>query len=328
VSNKNATSTASAAAVALVAPSACLPLVVILCTRIHDMFVTGHGLDPSIRLHASHNALIFLPSLALLAALRLRWFEATQKKFLLSELIDVLAMACLACSWWDKRTQDHSKNGHYFARAAMLFVIVGVMHSVFCIACELATQGSYNQLRKYWKLVCYFRLILFRVMLFLVVVTGPSTASTAVLVLVQCAALSQMMVQSKEEMYIDAPVMAAIWRLLVRQIFFATNHHCSFNRLHFTAAFVATDTFQFHIAGFSLFMNTFGWEFLGSTLLLLTSRFTTSFTTADNTNGPSLVWDWFCFYQCTETLTSCISVSAMKRHREYNWSFFLSTFTC
>jgi hypothetical protein len=199
----------------------------------------------------------------------------------------------------------------------MLFVITGMLHSAYSIANELTSKVNDNQVRRSWELLRHSRLILFRVMVFLVIVTGPSTASTAVMILVQCAALSQMMIQSKGHTKIDSTVMAAMWRLLFRQVFFATNHHCSFNRLHFTAAFVATDTFQFHIAGFSLFMNTFGWELLGTTLLLLTSRFATTFNTADNKNAPSRVWDWFCFYQCTETLTSCISVSAMKRHCEY-----------
>mmetsp|Transcript_30715 Transcript_30715/g.39668 ORF Transcript_30715/g.39668 Transcript_30715/m.39668 type:complete len:112 (+) Transcript_30715:35-370(+) len=72
-------------------------------------------------------------------------------------------------------------------------------------------------------------------------------------------------------------------------------------------------------------MNTFGWELLGTLLLLLTSRFTTNFTTADSKDGHSRVWDWFCFYQCTETLASCISVSAMKRHLMV-WAVFAPRF--
>jgi phosphatidylinositol glycan class O len=308
-SNKDATRTAV---------HAYLPLVVIMCSRFHDTFITGHGLDPSIRLHASHNALVFLPALAVLLALRLKWFESTQKTLSVSNSIDILTIVCLACSWWEKRSRDHSRNGYEFAQASITFVMIGVIHSLYCTSSELISQANENRVLGSWKLLCHSRLALFRVMLFIVIVTGPSTACTAVMVLVQCASLSQMMMQSKAFAKIDAPVMAAMWRLLVRQIFFATNHHCSFNRLHFTAAFVATETFQFHVAGFSLFMNTFGWELLGTLLLLLTSQYT-NFTTANSKdkNEPSRVWEWFCFYQCTETLTSCISVSAMKRHREY-----------
>lgn len=303
VSNKNTATTAT---------SVYLPLVVILCSRINDVFVSGHGLDPSIRLHASHNALMFLPSLAALLALRLHLVvEPTKKASLASKLIDVLVILCLACSWWDKRSHDHSRNGHQFARASILFVVIGVMHSVYCLCYELTGQS------RSWVLLCHSRIVIFRVMVFVVIVTGPSAASTAALVVVQCAALSRMMLQTKAHVETDAPVMAAIWRLMIRQIFFATNHLCSFNRLHFTAAFVATDTFQFQIAGFSLFINTFGWELLGSILLLVTSRLGTNFANSDKRIGPSRVWEWFCFYQCTETLASCISVSAMKRHCKY-----------
>ena len=293
-----------------------LPLVVIISSRVHDLFVTGHGLDPSIRLHSSHSALVFLPALIVLLALRLKWLDATRAASL-SKLIDMSTFVCLACSWWEKRTDDQSRNGYGFAKASIIFVMVGVMHSAHCISSEVKTQISHSRERRCWKLLRHSRLVLFRAMMFLVIVTGPSTACTAIMVLVQYAALSQMMVQSNPNAKIEAPVMAAIWRLLSRQIFFATNHHCSFNRLHFSAAFVATETFQFYIAGFSLFMNTFGWELLGAILLLLTSRFTL-ISTGGRKEEHSRVWDWFCFYQCTETLTSCISVRAMRRHCEYN----------
>lgn len=306
-SNKDATKTSV---------SAYLPLALILSSRVHNAFVTGHGLDPSIRLHASHSALVFLPALALLLGLRLKWFESTQT-LSFSKSIDMLAIVCLACTWWEKRSHDHSRHGHEFAQASMIFMTMGLVHSIHCIGDELTSQVNENRVRKSWTLLCHSQLVLFRVMLFLVIVTGPSTACTAVVVLVQCAALSQMMIQSKARTEIDAPVMAAMWRLLIREVFFATNHHCSFNRLQLTAAFVATDTFQFHISGFSLFMNTFGWELLGTLLLLLTSRYVSNFTAAGSKDGSARVWDWFCFYQCTETLTSCVSVSAMKRHRKY-----------
>ena len=49
-----------------------------------------------------------------------------------------------------------------------------------------------------------------------------------------------------------------MWRLLFRHVFFATNHGCAFNRLQYSAAFVASIEFDFHIGGFQLFLNTFG----------------------------------------------------------------------
>jgi phosphatidylinositol glycan class O len=123
--------------------------------------------------------------------------------------------------------------------------------------------------------------------------------------------------------------MAAIWRLAIRHVFFATNHHCSFNRLHYSAAFVATDTFAFHIAGSSLFMNTFGWEIIGSILVMVLSRCIGEYHNVDGKDhfihGRENAWCWFLFYQWTEILSSCISVSAMKRHLMV-WAIFAPRF--
>ena len=291
-----------------------LPLAVSVCARLNDAFVTGHGLDPSIRLHAAHHSVVFLSSLLFLAYLRMRWLNMQ------SALADILAIVCLAVSWWEKRSRDHSRNGFYMARLAIAFTSMGVlrsMHNIFQLRKERARKGIHNAY-----------LALYRVMMFVVIVTGPSTASTGVLIVIQTAALIQMM-NSSGMKEVDAPVMAAIWRLAIRHVFFATNHHCSFNRLHFSAAFVATNTFMFHIAGSSLFMNTFGWEVIGSILVMALSR-CKSDRSGSNQKGYSCsnqrnVWYWFLFYQWTETLSSCISVSLMKRHLMV-WAIFAPRF--
>mmetsp|Transcript_18917 Transcript_18917/g.40959 ORF Transcript_18917/g.40959 Transcript_18917/m.40959 type:complete len:220 (-) Transcript_18917:14-673(-) len=179
---------------------------------------------------------------------------------------------------------------------------------------RMTSKGGYRSDREWTEMT---QLASFRAMMFITIVTGPSTASTAVLMVVQTAALSQMM-EAGGNREIDAPVMAALWRLAIRHVFFATNHHCSFNRLHFSAAFVATETFEFHIAGASLFMNTFGWEIIGTTLVLVLSR-----TCRGKTRRS--VWTWFCFYQWTETVASCMSVSVMKRHLMV-WAIFAPRF--
>ncbi len=99
-------------------------------------------------------------------------------------------------------------------------------------------------------------------------------------------------------------MLAAIWRLSIRHAFFATGHACSFNRLQFSAAFVAYETFMFFTAGLSLFLNTFGWDILGICFLASVS----------NASNRPKVYTWFCFYQLLETVASCISVSLMRRH--------------
>jgi phosphatidylinositol glycan class O len=246
-----------------------------------------------------------------------------------SASIEIIAVVSLVCSWWDKRALEHSRTGFLTARIAMMAVFFGIFQS---------TRSLYGQ----WKLSIQYGLkdvgggrnienvqvLLFRLMLFLVIVTGPSAASSAVLILIQCATLRQLMDASGTRQ-LSAPTLAAIWRLAIRHAFFATNHHCSFNHLQFSAAFVATNIFQFHIAGMSLFMNTFGWEILGSCLILVYSRARRSnnhwgeSSSLNRSNND--VWDWFLFFQWTEILASCVSVRMMKRHLMV-WAIFAPRF--
>ena len=85
---------------------------------------------------------------------------------------------------------------------------------------------------------------------------------------------------------------------------------------------MATNEFQFHIAGFSLFMNTFGWEAIGSVLVLLYSRAARSNV---DSGGRTILWEWFSYFQATEMLSSCISVSMMRRHLMV-WAIFAPRF--
>ena len=317
-----ASSTQHSPATSRSSSSVYIPLMVILCARINDVFVTGHGLDPSIRLHVAHHPIVFLSSLFLLMILRTKWLANTPTTIVRREVtpiprssyIDVVAIVCLAGSWLEKRSRDHSRNGFILARIAIIAVFVGFTLSLFNIARQWSSK---RHKQESW--IEHAQLTLFRIMLLLVIVTGPSSASTSVLIILQCASLRQMMEST------GAPVMAAIWRLAIRHVFFATNHHCSFNRLQFSAAFVATDTFQFFIAGSSLFINTFGWEILGSCLVLVYSRSSDSISSKSNASARKSVWDWFCYFQWTEILTSCISVSVMKRHLMV-WAIFAPRF--
>ncbi|KAL3774664.1 hypothetical protein ACHAW5_003673 [Stephanodiscus triporus] len=282
------------------------PLVVVLCSRTNDVFVTGHGLDPSIRLHPAHHPAVFLSSLLVLTILRIRWLGSLSKTIErsgitstpLSTSIDIIAILFLACSWWDKRSLDHSRTGFVSARIALAAIFWGFVHSIL----SLSKQWKYSSPHGHTDTISESRvdqahLTLFRAMLFLVIVTGPSMASTAVLIIIQCVALRRMM-DSTRAKEVSAPAMAAIWRLAIRQAFFASNHHCSFNRLQFSAAFVATNSFQFYIAGSSLFMNTFGYELLGSCVVLVYCHS----RRASSRNYSADVWEWFVYFQWTEML--------------------------
>ena len=113
-----------------------------------------------------------------------------------------------------------------------------------------------------------------------------------------------------------APVAASLWRMSIRHAFFATNHAPTFSRLQYSAAFVASDEFYFHTAGMSLFLNTFGWEIMGTLLVM---------ATASQPNKRKGIWSWFCFYQLLEASGSCISVSLMRRHLMV-WAIFAPRF--
>ena len=300
-----------------------LPLIVVLCSRMNDVLATGHGLDPSIRLHAAHHPVVFLSSLIVLALLRKRWLSPSPNSYgtrqAVSVSIDVIAVVCLAASWWEKRDVDYSRNGFMAAQIAIGALSVGLMQSIYGFTQHWKLSVRLSPIQNKECSMEHTQLTLFRAMMFLVIVTGPSTALTAVLILIQCASM-QLIMQSTGAREVPAPVMAAIWRLAIRHVFFATNHHCSFNRLQYSAAFVATDKFQFAIAGSSLFMNTFGWEILGSILVLANTKM----GCAKYSSG-SHVWDWFRYFQWTEMLASCVSVSVMKRHLMV-WAIFAPRF--
>jgi GPI ethanolamine phosphate transferase 3 subunit O len=91
---------------------------------------------------------------------------------------------------------------------------------------------------------------------------------------------------------------------MTRHAFFATNHGCAFNRLQYSAAFIATMEFHFAMSGTQLFLNTFGWEIVG---LMLTRL-------ASSAHRKPTIWRWHFFYQLLETFLSCISVSILRRH--------------
>mmetsp|Transcript_9183 Transcript_9183/g.16069 ORF Transcript_9183/g.16069 Transcript_9183/m.16069 type:complete len:171 (-) Transcript_9183:92-604(-) len=135
------------------------------------------------------------------------------------------------------------------------------------------------------------------------VVTGPSTAPTVLIACLQGWML-YLLAGATGFYEVSTPVQAAFWRLLVRHTFFATNHGCAFNRLQYSAAFVATMEFNFALGGFQLFLNTFGWEIIGLIMVWITSFM----------NNRPCLWTWYGFYQVMESFLNVISVSILRRH--------------
>ena len=131
-------------------------------------------------------------------------------------------------------------------------------------------------------------------------------------------------------------IIAFIWRIIIRHTFYATNHACFFEQVQFSSAFIFTTTFNFYTSGFLLFINTFGWDILGSILLLFIcfhrqqlhhrkvnkeEKKENNITNNDNTT----IWKWYCWFQLCETSISCISVSILRRHLMV-WAIFAPRF--
>lgn len=371
-----------------------IPILVALCSRANGLFVTGHGLDPSIRMHVAHNSAVFLTSLSVLIGLRLwmayiRWGSLAGQGLGrcspfsdLEASVDVACLVLLAFSWWEKRSPDHSRNGYQTCRVALLLSLLGVVISIFApptssaevvfkrpksssIHINISRAGVEDVVSTQHRrtisflssLAQYHHIssLLFKAMVFTTATMGPSAASSSVFFFLQAWSLCRMtgapgpqrvshrffVVFGIQGVYADllyydenyscfscarnfyiilvhkssAPVLACLWRLSIRHAFFATNHAPTFSRLQYSAAFVASDVFYFHAAGLLLFINTFGWEIMG-TLLVLAA--TSHFRRAN-------VWAWFCFYQLLEAASSCLSVSLMRRHLMV-WAIFAPRF--
>ena len=178
--------------------AALLPIMAVLCSRTNALFVSGHGLDPSIRMHAAHDASVFLPSLAILAAFRLitSHFASIHRSSYrlerngplarhitkhLGSLTDVICLTLLAFSWWEKRSPDHSRNGYRTCQAALLISLLGVVFSMFMPErpLQINDKGTFHRILS----------ILFKGLIFIVGTMGPAAAASAVLFFFQAWAL-------------------------------------------------------------------------------------------------------------------------------------------
>ena len=178
--------------------AAFLPFLAALCSRTNALFVSGHGLDPSIRMHAAHDASVFLPSLAILAAFRLitSHFASIHRSSYrparngpmasyiiqhLGALTDVICLTLLAFCWWEKRSPDHSRNGYRTCRAALLISLLGVVFSMFMPE----RPRQINDKSTFHRILS----VLYKVLIFTVGTMGPAAAASTVLFLVQAWSL-------------------------------------------------------------------------------------------------------------------------------------------
>lgn len=159
-----------------------LPLAVPLCSRVGELFVSGHGQDPSIPLHAAHSPAVFLSALAGLAIIRA---HLTRK----SELrvgLDMTVLFMLALVWLEKRSNDPRRNGFMLCSMVLALLTISIPLSAFdLIASRQKSVGAQSVSHG-------FSVLLFSILAAIMTVTGPSTASSVLLFAIQAHVLRKM----------------------------------------------------------------------------------------------------------------------------------------
>ena len=175
------------------------PLLLPILSRLAEVAISGHGLDPSIRLHAAHDILVFLPSLIGLLFLRFySWhrLNGTATPNLASfaflhAMVDAISIVLVAQSWVDKRSLDHDENGNgYFWMRMAIILVLGSTPVTIYQAFVPPTRKRRNDTANQTNVVASSPGLLSRGVAFLskfliliMIVTGPATAAT---VLVAC----------------------------------------------------------------------------------------------------------------------------------------------
>lgn len=97
----------------------------------------------------------------------------------------------------------------------------------------------------------------------LMLVLGPSSPLSLLCLLAELSLLYSLLPCPSPPHRLDSALRLGVsLSLLARLGFYATGHHNQFNRLHYSAAFVASDEFHFISGGALLMLNTFGTEVL------------------------------------------------------------------
>jgi hypothetical protein len=278
-------------------------LLIPIASRVHELVVSGHGMDPSVRLHVAHNAILFLSSLIVLGTFRWALYENRVTPSFRHTVADCIALGAFAISWWEKRSVDPTRNGYTFSRIGLLMIIGGFL--IF-VANAVAYKPLYSSTKSHnqgFDWTSDTITVLAKVLIGIMAVTGPSAATSLVFYTFQLTVIYCLSLNTGTN-HVNSYVIAALWRFVTRHAFFATNHGCYFNRLQYSAAFVATKEFYFVGGGISLFLNTFGWEMMGIIIAWLMSQ----------RLGRAQLFRAYGLYQLVEALASCISVGVLRRH--------------
>ena len=171
------------------------PIIVVCLSRLHEELVLGHGIDPSLKLYGAQHPLAFILSALILIILRFRVLADSHSKSkhrwagaTLSFQCDSLSIICLCVSWWYKRRGAGSDEISFvFTRAALMLPMFGLFleryvwvrysnkslkncNSVFTVDDIQGAQTHVN---------------VFRICLYLIVVTGASAISSVAIIALQ-----------------------------------------------------------------------------------------------------------------------------------------------
>jgi GPI ethanolamine phosphate transferase 3 subunit O len=278
-------------------------MLVPIAARLSESLVSGHGLDPSIQLHGAHTSPAFLASLLVLGGFRWYLLKARVAQSFMHAAADCMALLFLGASWWEKRSTDERRDGFFFCRIALSLLFGGIPLSIFQSLTRDHLVQALNVSPKVNQFESDVVTTLSKVLLAIMAVTGPSAAPSLVLFTLQAVGIYALSTCGGS-LRVHSAVIAALWKLVTRHVFFATNHGCAFNRLQYSAAFAATKEFYFVTGGISLFLNTFGWEVSGLVFAWLISHH----------RGRKATWRIYGIYQLIEAICSCLSVSLLRRH--------------
>lgn len=279
-------------------PNAHLWLVVLIIpvsARFHETLVFGHGLDPSIGVHYAHHPGVFGGSVSVLVLFRWLLYRVKVTQSMLHAIVDSAALACLVGSWWERKSDDSDQEGFILCQISLALTTGSLLVSLLGPSATGQDSGIQNNTNESDLVTGVFKLLVATIS-----VTGPSAAASSCFYVAQCTAVY---IFAKERR-IQSLVVASLWKMLTRHAFFTTNHGCAFNRLQYSAAFVATKEFNFVTGGMSLFCNTFGWEVAGLIGAHALSR----------QKDRESVWTLYIGLQLFEALASCISVTVLRRH--------------
>jgi hypothetical protein len=186
-----------------------------LLSRVAELLISGHGLDPSQPVHAAHHSAAFLTSLSLIGLFRWLLFRYRIMEPFVHLIADLASLVFLALSWWEKRLPDQELNGYMFCRIELvlltLSLAVALVETILRSPRE-AVQQKNPLLRRVDKDIL---VVLFKVLIAIMTVTGPSTASSLVIYTIQIAII-YIVSLGVGSTHVSSMVVAALLRLVTR----------------------------------------------------------------------------------------------------------------